>query len=57
MNLEGRVQEAHRAITPAEELVTTEETLNALADKLGFSLKDTWTKELHQRVAPSIAEH
>ncbi len=57
VNLEGKVQEAHRAITPAEELMTAEETLNALAAKLGFALENTWEKELHQRVASVELEH
>ncbi len=57
VNLEGKVQKAHRAITPAEDFMTAEETLNALAEKLGFSLENTWEKELHQRVASVELEH
>jgi len=52
MNLEGRLQLAQRAITPAEDVLTAEETLSALSTKLGFALETTWDKELHQRVSP-----
>lgn len=51
VNFEGRVQEARRAITPAEDMMSAGETLGALATKLGFSLDNSWEKELHQRVA------
>ncbi|PKN99593.1 MAG: hypothetical protein CVU42_07740 [Chloroflexi bacterium HGW-Chloroflexi-4] len=51
INLEGKVQEAKKAITPAEETWTTVQTLNALAEKLSFKLSADWTKEMHSRVS------
>jgi len=56
VNLDGHLQLAHRAITPAEECMTAEETLTALASELGFSLENTWEEELRQRVAPVVLE-
>lgn len=51
INLEGKVQEAKKAIIPAEETWTTVQTLNALADKLSVKLSADWTKEMHKRVS------
>jgi formate dehydrogenase major subunit len=51
LNLEGKLQKAVRAITPAEDARTTGETIKALADKTGAKLDDNWTKELHKRTS------
>jgi len=51
INLEGKVQEAKKAIIPAEETWTTVQTLNALAEKLSVKLSADWTKEMHKRVS------
>ena len=51
INLEGKVQEAKKAIAPADETWTAVQTLNALADKMGIKLDDNWTKEIHNRAS------
>ena len=51
INLEGKVQEAKKAINPAEETWSTVQTLNALAEKLSVKLSADWTKEMHKRVS------
>lgn len=51
INLEGKVQEAKKAIAPADETWTTMQTLSALADKMGIKLDDNWTKEIHNRAS------
>jgi len=51
INLEGKVQEAKKALTPSEETWSTLQTVNALSDKLGIKLTDDWSKELHKRVS------
>jgi len=51
INLEGKVQEAHKALTPAEDTHSTVQTISALADKMGIKLDDNWTKEIHKRVS------
>lgn len=51
INLEGRVQEAKKALNPSEETWSTLQTVNALSDKLGFKLTNDWTKEMHKRVS------
>ncbi|MEN6572023.1 MAG: molybdopterin-dependent oxidoreductase [Anaerolineaceae bacterium] len=56
LNLDGHLQQAHRAITPAEEIMTAEESLTALASKLGFTLENSWEKELQQRVSSVVLE-
>jgi formate dehydrogenase major subunit len=49
LNLDGKLQEAVRAITPAEDILTVDATLSAMAEKMGAKLDDNWTKELHKR--------
>lgn len=51
LNLDGHLQEAHRAITPAEECMSASEALAAIATGFGIALEDNWEKELHQQVA------
>jgi formate dehydrogenase major subunit len=51
LNLDGQMQKSTRALTPAEEIWTTDATLIALAAKVGAKLDDNWTKELHKRTS------
>lgn len=51
LNLEGKLQKSVRALTPAEDIRTTDASLAALADKMGTKLDDDWTKELHKRTS------
>ena len=51
INLEGKVQEAKQSLKPAEETWTTQQTVSALAEKLGIKLTEDWTKEMHKRVS------
>jgi formate dehydrogenase major subunit len=54
LNLEGKLQKATRAITPADDIWTTDATLKALADKSGAKLDDDWTKEVHKRTSITV---
>jgi formate dehydrogenase major subunit len=51
LRTDGLLQEAKSAIVPTEEIWTTLQTVNALADKMSVKLTDNWTKELHKRVS------
>lgn len=54
LNLEGRLQAAHRAITPPDGIRSHSEILQTLADQLGVSLDEAnWQSELNKRVAIS----
>jgi formate dehydrogenase major subunit len=52
LNLDGHLQEAKKSLTPPEDIRSNNETLKALADKLGVKLNDYWNAELTKRVAP-----
>jgi formate dehydrogenase major subunit len=49
VNLEGRVQEAHAALTPVEGVRSNAEALQAVAQALGVTTKDNWKEALFQR--------
>jgi NADH dehydrogenase/NADH:ubiquinone oxidoreductase subunit G len=51
LNLEGKMQKTVRALTPADDIWTTDATIKALADKAGAKLDDDWQKELHKRTS------
>ncbi len=45
-NLEGKIQEARRGLAPAEDVWSSEKTLQALADKMGYELDADWRTSL-----------
>ena len=51
LSLDGRLQKATRALTPAEDVKPVDETLAALAAKMDTKLDDEWMKDLHKRVS------
>lgn len=51
LNLEGKLQQAVQAQTPAAEIWTNEAVLSELANRLGINVKEDWKAQLHQRVA------
>ncbi len=53
LNLEGRLQEIHRGLTPPEEARSHVDILEAIAAQLGYSLGENWRTELDQRVSPN----
>ena len=46
LNLEGRLQEAHRGITPPESVWSNSKVLEALAERVGTPLDGNWQKDL-----------
>jgi formate dehydrogenase major subunit len=50
LSLEGRLQEAHRGVTPPQEVRSHVAVLQSLAESLGVSLDPNWKSELSQRV-------
>ncbi|MGD0709067.1 MAG: molybdopterin-dependent oxidoreductase [Anaerolineaceae bacterium] len=52
LSLEGRLQEAHQAIKPAEDILSNEAALQAVAKKLDVKANDHWKKALTQRISP-----
>jgi len=53
VNLEGRVQAAHKALTAAGEVKSNVEALRAVATRLGFETSNDWQAALKQRVPVS----
>ncbi len=53
LNLEGRLQELHRSLTPPEEVRSHVEILEAIAAQLDFSLGEDWQNLLKQRISMS----
>ncbi|MPN24180.1 hypothetical protein SDC9_171574 [bioreactor metagenome] len=51
LSLDGRLQDAARALVPAEEVKPVDEALVALAAKLDIKLDDDWKKDLHKRTS------
>jgi predicted molibdopterin-dependent oxidoreductase YjgC len=51
VNLEGRLQEIHRGLTPPEEARSHVDILEAIAAQLDFSLDENWQGELNQRIS------
>jgi len=54
VNLEGRVQAAHKALTAASEVKSNVEALRAVAARLGFETSADWQAELTKRT-PVVA--
>jgi formate dehydrogenase major subunit len=52
LNLEGRLQEAKRAVVPAEAIWTTQSALEAIASRLGVEVSSDWKGELSARPSP-----
>ncbi len=52
ISLDGRVQEAHAALKPADEIWTVANTLQALADKFGVKIDGDWMKSIHETISP-----
>lgn len=50
MNLEGRVQEARRCVTPSAEVRSNVDTIKAVAERLGFALNADWQQAMKTRV-------
>lgn len=53
LNLEGRLQEIQRGLTPPAEVRSHVDILEAVAAQLDFSLGDDWQSELRRRVPPN----
>jgi NADH dehydrogenase/NADH:ubiquinone oxidoreductase subunit G len=51
LSLEGRLQEAHQALKPAEDILSNEAVLQAFAKKLDVKSNDQWKKALTERVS------
>jgi formate dehydrogenase major subunit len=51
LSLEGRLQEAHQALKPAEDILSNEAVLQAVAKKLDVKSNDQWKKALTERVS------
>jgi predicted molibdopterin-dependent oxidoreductase YjgC len=54
LNLEGRLQEVHRGLTPPEEVRSHVDILEAIAAQLDFSLDPGWRDELGKRVPMNV---
>ncbi|MCX6054638.1 MAG: molybdopterin-dependent oxidoreductase [Chloroflexi bacterium] len=50
VRLDGKLQEAKQSIKPPDEVMSTVQVMNALAEKLGYKLSGEWSKEIHKRV-------
>jgi formate dehydrogenase major subunit len=53
LNLEGRLQESHRALNPADEIHSNNDALQKLANKMGVKTSNEWKKALKERI-PSV---
>jgi predicted molibdopterin-dependent oxidoreductase YjgC len=53
VNLEGRLQEIRRGLTPPAEARSHVDILEAIAAQLDYSLGERWRTELDQRVSPN----
>lgn len=54
LNLEGRLQEVHRGLTPPEEVRSHVDILEAIAAQLDFSLDPGWRDELGKRIPMNV---
>lgn len=57
INLDGHVSEAVQVLKPGEEIMSIDETLSKLSDKLNAKLSGDWAKEIHKRVSPVEIAH
>jgi formate dehydrogenase major subunit len=51
VNMEGRIQQAHKAIVPPAGVLSNEASLQALAAKLGILPANTWKEALTRQAA------
>ncbi|GIK39876.1 MAG: formate dehydrogenase subunit alpha [Chloroflexota bacterium] len=54
LNLEGRLQEVHRGLTPPEEVRSHVDILEAIAAQLDFSVDPGWRDELGKRIPMNV---
>jgi len=54
LNLDGRLQQAHKVLNAPAEVRSNQAALEALAARLGVTLSDDWQKQLNARV-PAVA--
>jgi NADH dehydrogenase/NADH:ubiquinone oxidoreductase subunit G len=52
INLEGKIQEAKNALAPADNTWTILEVINALSEKMGFTLDIDWKRDINIRNSP-----
>jgi formate dehydrogenase major subunit len=57
INLEGRLQAAHRGLTPPADVRSHVDIIESIAAQLNFSLGEDWKSEMGRRVSinPVIA--
>ena len=53
LNLEGRLQKAHKGLVPPAGIRSNVEILQAIAARLGLTLENNWRSELHRRISPN----
>ncbi len=51
LNVDGRLQESHRGLTPPQDVRSNVDILSAVAEEMGLSLNGDWQSELNKRVA------
>jgi NADH dehydrogenase/NADH:ubiquinone oxidoreductase subunit G len=51
LNLDGRLQEIHRGLTPPTNIRSHVDVLRALAERIGLTLNGDWQNELEKRVS------
>ena len=51
LNVDGRLQESHRGLTPPQNVRSNVDILSAIAEEMGLSLNGDWQSELNKRVA------
>jgi len=51
LNVDGRLQESHRGLTPPPDVRSNVDILSAIAAEMGLSLNGDWQSELNKRVA------
>jgi formate dehydrogenase major subunit len=54
LNLEGRLQEAHRGLTPPPEAWSNVKVLEAIAARAGYVLDTKWKEALQERVPTTV---
>jgi formate dehydrogenase major subunit len=52
LNMEGRLQFAHQIMQPPQEVQSSQQVFQSLADRLGTPLQDNWKEQLYQRTSP-----
>jgi formate dehydrogenase major subunit len=54
LNLEGRLQQANKALPAPTEAWSNDAVLKAVAERLGIEINENWKEQLYQRI-PSVA--